>query len=53
MAFNAVVTAVSLDILGLPSVLRFYNAYLCLQNFQEHLSRQQVAGSDLGFVCSR
>ena len=35
-AINVMIVAFSLDILGLPSVLCFCNAYPCQQNFLEH-----------------
>ena len=48
-AINVVVAAFFLDILGLPSVLCFCNAYPCQQNFLEHPLKRQPTYSDLGF----
>ena len=43
------VAAFSLDILGLPPALCFYNAYPYQQNFLERSPGQQTTSSDLGF----
>ena len=48
-AFNIVVAAFSPDILRLLSVLCFFNAYLCQQNFLKHPPRWQITSMDLGF----
>ena len=42
-----VVVAFSLNILGLPSVLYFCNAYPCQQNFLEHSLERQTTSTNL------
>ena len=48
-AFNAVVTAFFLDILGFPSILCFCDTYLHQQNLLECCLGWQTTSSDLGF----
>ena len=47
--FNAMIAVFSLDILGLSSVLCFFNAYPCQQNFLEYPPRWQITFTDLDF----
>ena len=44
---NTVVAVFSLNILGLPSVLCFCNAYLCQQNFLKHPPGRQTTSTNL------
>ena len=52
-AFNAIVAAFSLDILGLPSVLCFCNAHSYRHNFLERSPELQTTSVDLNLDQSR